>query len=674
LQPVPISPAQPKTDIPAQPKTVTPAQPQAVTPAPPQAVTPAQPKTEAPAAPEKTLPRKAEGASSAPAVSRPVISSAPSGPSSRRIAGQPLPMPLSDPELAPSGLPEPTAPQPGTANSPAPGNPIPQPETQAAVSPSSLTPGQPAFLPDLEAAPARVPAENAESELEPSAPANRPGVPLGTFGPQNPEPVRIALQPRELPPSVFGPNALGQGAAQPALDRLAQAPVPFAGWMRPEAVLVISGEQDGYLEPCGCSGKENKKGGLARRMSFLQTLRDRNWPVVPLDLGGQVLRFGTQTEIKFQRTIEGMLRMGYAAIGFGGRDLRLPAGDLASLVLDEKSAFCSANVGIFGLDSGITPKYRIVEQRGKKIGITAVLGRTAQKDLNNNEVAVAPAEEALVPVVAELKTKADVLVLLAYATPEESLALAKKFPEFQVVATAGGADEPPHEPTVVPGTKTLIVQVGHKGMYVSVVGFFDDPQNPWRYQRIRLDNSYAEAQPMMQLLAAYQDQLKTLGLEGLGVRTAPHPSGREFVGSATCGECHTKAHAVWSKTGHAHALETLVKLEPARHHDPECLSCHVVGWEPQRYFPFASGFRDMQTTPKLANNGCENCHGPGSAHVAAEMGTEQVAVAEVQQRRAAMRQTLDQAKQQCRACHDLDNSPAFDFPTYWERIAHPGKD
>ena len=33
----------------------------------------------------------------------------------------------------------------------------------------------------------------------------------------------------------------------------------FTDWPTPQAVLVITGELDGYIEPCGCTGKENQK-------------------------------------------------------------------------------------------------------------------------------------------------------------------------------------------------------------------------------------------------------------------------------------------------------------------------------------------------------------------------------------------------------------------------------
>jgi hypothetical protein len=32
----------------------------------------------------------------------------------------------------------------------------------------------------------------------------------------------------------------------------------FEGWQKPKAVLVFTGELDGYIEPCGCTGMENQ--------------------------------------------------------------------------------------------------------------------------------------------------------------------------------------------------------------------------------------------------------------------------------------------------------------------------------------------------------------------------------------------------------------------------------
>jgi hypothetical protein len=186
----------------------------------------------------------------------------------------------------------------------------------------------------------------------------------------------------------------------------------------------------------------------------------------------------------------------------------------------------------------------------------------------------------------------------------------------------------------------------------------------------------------------YQGRLETLGLAGLGLKASRHPSGGKFAGSKSCADCHLSATEVYENTPHFHATDTLLHLDPPRQFDPECLSCHATGWEPQRYFPFQSGFLGMQETPQMVGNGCENCHGPAARHVAAENGEIDVTEEELEKLRAALRlkivenegnkegQVFDRGKvvQMCMQCHDLDNSPDFDFQTYWPQVVHEGKD
>ncbi len=445
---------------------------------------------------------------------------------------------------------------------------------------------------------------------------------------------------------------------------------PLADWPKPQAVLVISGEMDGYVEPCGCAGKENQKGGLARRHGFLQMLKKRGWNPIALELGGQVKRFGPQAGIKFTHVAGALRTMGYQAVALGVKELNLPI--ILNEVLQPSNNFVSANVGLEGAED-LIPKHRLIQVGGTRIGVTAVLGDRYQRRVTNREFTYKPAAEALRPVVASLKDQADVQVLLVHGSRTDSQELAKEFPEVDFVVTAGGAEMPPGELAEISGSRGRLVEVGHKGMYLAVIGLFDDPQKPWRYKRVALDARHAETKAMYEMMVNYQAELEGVGLGGAVAVPRAHPSGRSFVGSAACADCHTTAHEIWSKTPHAKALETLKNLDPPRHHDPECLSCHVVGWDPQLYFPYKSGYLSEEKTPLLTHQGCENCHGPGSDHVAAELGELEVTEAEADLRRKQMRITLQAAEANCRGCHDLDNSPEFDFDTYWPKVQHEGR-
>ncbi len=278
--------------------------------------------------------------------------------------------------------------------------------------------------------------------------------------------------------------------------------------------------------------------------------------------------------------------------------------------------------------------------------------------------------------------KCDYKVLLSHATLAESRQYASSVPGFDLVVSAGDYPEPDFTLEQVEDTKSQLVQVGNKGMFTALVGLYPDGK-PVRYQRVALSSQFADSERMMKLFGDYQKQLEQRGFDGLRVPVQALEDNLKFVGSETCGDCHSKAYEVWKNSEHATATESLVnppnsRSMIARHFDPECLSCHVTGWNPQRYYPYSSGFASLEKTPKLIGNGCENCHGAGSAHVAAENGDTDLDDAAINALRAKMRLPLAEAKERCIQCHDQDNSPDFHhdgaFEKYWAEVAHSGKD
>jgi hypothetical protein len=538
--------------------------------------------------------------------------------------------------------------------------------------------------------------------------------------------------------ALFGqPSAAtgGQrGAAQPGkeiakagdynekakIDPIAANGPIFVDWPKPDVALVFSGEQDGYLEPCGCAGLENQKGGLRRRATFLKELRSKGWPVVAIDAGGQEKRSGVQPAIKFDFSLRALANLKYAAVGLGEDDLRM---DLLSLVINLDPAantFTSANVGIVDFDSGFTKRFRIIEAGGMKIGVTSVVGKEHIAAFQNaSDLKVIDPAQALAQTVPQLKSAgAEQLVLLVNGDANEARELAARFPDFNWVVAAHGADEPPASAVKIEGTSAHLIEVGHKGMYVVTVGLYkqaaggtgqgaarsgqdakgkqqrgenqlrvtSNASPAFRYQRVPLDHRFKDDAEIDQMHVDYQKKLETLGWEGLGLKPTSHPTGRKFAGSKVCADCHISATDVHEKTPHHHATETLTKLTPARQFDPECISCHATGWEPQKYYPFDSGYLSMEKTPALSGNGCENCHGPAARHVAVETGEVSANAEETERIRAALRlkivenegnkpsQTYGKVVQMCMTCHDLDNSPDFDFQKYWPEVKHAGKD
>ena len=279
-----------------------------------------------------------------------------------------------------------------------------------------------------------------------------------------------------------------------------------------------------------------------RRHTFLKQLREAGWNVVGIDAGNQVRRYGRQANLKIATTYEALgTDMKYSAIGFGPDDLQLPTIELMQVMTNSglpNEAFVCANVTIF--DPGFSSRYRVVEMRGKKIGITMVLGDEHIAGLPpGQDVTTRGVDQSLREVIGELRTQnCDVNVLIAYTSLQKSRELATTFPFFDILVTGGVDGEPTSLPEEIPapdsGHMTRLIQVGSKGMYVGVVGVFDDGL---RYQRVPMDARFEDSEEIKQRFLSYQKQMEALGLNGLEVRPVTHPSGRTYVGSEICADC-----------------------------------------------------------------------------------------------------------------------------------------
>lgn len=459
-------------------------------------------------------------------------------------------------------------------------------------------------------------------------------------------------------------------------------PEDWRDWQQPQAVLVISGQQHGYIEPCGCTGLDNQKGGMMRRYSLLEEIRGRDWEVVPLDAGNQIRRSGRQAAIKFKTSVKGLEQMGYKSVGIGPDDLKVGASELLSIAADDGSGanpFTSANVEIVA--PGLVATFKKLEVRGRIIGVTTALDPQTIEDRLEDAIQVGDVEARVAAVLEEMKAAGcEFNVLLFFGGTDAAKQVVRKVPGFDLVVAGATVGEPRYQPEEIEGTECRLVMTGDKGMYVGLIGLYAD--QPFKYARVGLTSKFEDARPILDLMASYQNQLKQLGLDGLGIETGAHPSGREFVGSEKCGECHTTAFAIWENTPHFEATADIVhpgeRSEIPRHFDPECLACHVTGWNTKFYYPYTSGYLSLAATPLMVGNGCENCHGPGKSHVDAEEGTSGLSDDEVAAIRESVKLPLDRARDKCLECHDLDNSPDFHkdgaFDDYWAEVEHYGVD
>ncbi|MFO0938115.1 MAG: multiheme c-type cytochrome [Gemmataceae bacterium] len=525
-------------------------------------------------------------------------------------------------------------------------------------------------------------------------------------------------------------------------------PTPFSHWpqnVTPDAVIVLSGQTMGYLRPCGCS--EHQLGGLERRNNLIQSLKKKNWPVVAVDLGDVPASTGLHDQImlKYKTAMQAMKQMGYIAVGIGLEEFRQDLDDVIGNYSlqpgNEKPRLLAANLKRTSAkdlatsfptapNSPLIVDAVVTEKVSDSVSV-AVVGSIESTDAEKANLATVTKQFELLDNATQIGTalkkaaadplKPEVRVLLFQGSLDASRKAAEAFPQFQIILCKSDQALPPQQPVMVNNGKTSIIQVGLKGQYVGVAGVFKQPDGSFKieYQLIELNEQYLTPKdpaieandPILKLLQQYSADVKVANfLKDAAQKKTPHnaqilfkgPGAKPtYVGSEACKMCHPKEFSIWADSKHSHALNALedpkIAFRPTgRNFDPECVTCHVVGFE------FDSGFESKEKTPKLQHVGCENCHGPGSAHMAAPTNKQLLALMspwktkptdllpkkelmeEIGKKEPLNRSSLEakftineqitvkNVTKMCMSCHNDENDPKFDLYKYMPKITHTG--
>ena len=481
---------------------------------------------------------------------------------------------------------------------------------------------------------------------------------------------------RITPPSV-APSASDKAPAkdEPRAANVAHGSKHFADWPRPEAALIISGEQLGYLEPCGCT--EGQLGGMLRRYRLVEELtQERKWPLTLVDLGSLVKNPATarggpdQSKIKLNVALKALATMNYAAIALNPEDLKVGVVETVGHYLnlpDGSLRVVAANVTAADLEGKVVKSVR--SKAGPlTIGITAAIdpeSLRALRDPARDLLTIRSIDDALPAVLADLEKDTDTQVLLVAAPPETAKDLAEKYPGFDILVASSPFDNTTSDAERLNDGKTLLVSVGQKGKYAGAVGIFADPKQKYRYERISLDKKLNGPADAMKAIVEdeYRETLKGQAIvENFPRHNYINAKGATFVGAENCRYCHENTFQKWSTTKHALAFESLEQdKKPNVVFDAECVTCHTTGFE------YNSGWKSPELTAFLKGNQCENCHGPGSEHCKDPDNKDYL---------TTLRLTAEQADKNrlCLRCHDEDNSPHFDFAKYYGQIVHKGLD
>lgn len=391
-----------------------------------------------------------------------------------------------------------------------------------------------------------------------------------------------------------------------------------------ETVLLIGGNTDGYLSPCGCT--KPMSGGIRRRVSAIKALSEGGKAIV-IENGGLVAGTGRQDEMKAETMAESLKAAGAVAINLTRSEAALGAPMVTALQRLSGGAFISGAVR-----DAADPLEGTRAKGPFLIGAASVRNEDIATALGGTPITVDDTVKALLETA---KAQSKTAVLMLDGSRAEARALAEKHPTLPLIVFRSSGDPPLRAEKV---GSTFLITPGERGKHVIRLSFSKGFSG---YSVVKLGPDVPDDSTTAR---AYDRYLTRVGGQKL-LERIPRSPGEDFVGSEACGKCHSEAYDIWKKTSHSWALKT---LEDDKHdRDPDCVGCHVVGLD------LETGFRDRITTPLLADVGCESCHGPGKEH--------------------AMNPTVKMGpagKASCLPCHKPENSPNFDFEAYWKKVFH----
>jgi hypothetical protein len=130
----------------------------------------------------------------------------------------------------------------------------------------------------------------------------------------------------------------------------------------------------------------------------------------------------------------------------------------------------------------------------------------------------------------------------------------------------------------------------------------------FRYQLVEVREKLGRDPKVAERMTSFYKRVNDHNKTAFAGRRPPEvPAGKSgYAGIAVCSGCHFEEKRVWDHTSHARAFATL--STQFKEYNLDCVSCHVTGYE-------KPGGSTVTVNQHLRDVQCEECHGPGVAHV-----------------------------------------------------------
>jgi 2',3'-cyclic-nucleotide 2'-phosphodiesterase (5'-nucleotidase family) len=411
-------------------------------------------------------------------------------------------------------------------------------------------------------------------------------------------------------------------------------------------------DTSGRIEPCGCFTGQH--GGLTRLQTWLKE-NDPGKTSLRVDVGGAIAGKADYDIIQYGYVTKAYGELGYHALNLGADEIAQKQVDLLRLASQSPVPLISASWVHASSRQEILRPFTIVQHGNLKVGILGVISPNSV--ISHDEgTEILSLNEAVDRHLPTLRAQSDVVVLLAFAKPEEMKKIAQQY--FEIAIILGGDVSGPAQ-TIVRENDSIIAWTTNEARTVGEISANIKNQSVTEadYQNQLLWDYFNQDADIVKLMTEYRAEIRETKLkiddpdyriEGAIPGVAATST---YVGSETCQSCHPNTHGGWTGSFHARAFQTLQKRGTDA--DPHCIACHTVG------FGKEGGYRRSMGDSRLTAVGCESCHGPGSEHV-------------FKYRDGKLNnftfRPLDAGD--CTTCHHGEFSRPFDWNQFWPKVKH----
>lgn len=417
--------------------------------------------------------------------------------------------------------------------------------------------------------------------------------------------------------------------------------------------ILFTGDVRGRLVPCGCFS--GQLGGLTRIATMVGLGHQPGYLKVDV---GDAIQGAADFEVMEYRSIQRAFgAMGYEALNLGHREAQLSASTLRELKKTSPVPMLSANLLDAATHAPIFDAWRIVHRGSWRIALIGVMDARPAGEAPGEGLAIENVEVTLSRLLPVVKAKADCIVLLAFASDERIAELARQFYELDIIL--GGDVKQPSQ-KLVRENRSMILATTNQSRALGTLSISRSGASnvaPISGEILLVGESIPQNPVIAALAASYREEVRQARLaidDPANLQRDMIPGVRAaaaYAGTESCTACHPGAAAKWRETGHARAWSTLV--DAGADADPNCLSCHTVG------FGVPGGYLRAFGGTKLVNVGCESCHGPGSQHVAQRQAGGEVTT-----------HLRPLGEGDCVKCHHGEFSRPFDYAQFWPLIDH----